>query len=268
MAKSDSNYIMEEYFRLKKEKDLLEIENKKMNDSINKNIEIIESYKKDFIKMQQYIEELIDDLNLYKTTFVGIDEILLPESFQSLTNLLNDYNRLYDKIEENGDYYKVLRGEFSRYNIDKDQYIWWDKWDERLTYYKDVLFPNFWHVGKLMDDLKEDIDIDKIYNESDWKNITLHDSTNVYDDTTFSNKNDWEYDLLHNFVNKNFFDEFNEYTNVKCPRCKIGTFMEMESSNPRFKGELFYGCSEYPDCKCILTQLEYRKLIKKHVTKK
>ena len=44
------------------------------------------------------------------------------------------------------------------------------------------------------------------------------------------------------------------YTNkIKCPTCNVGYLVERKASRGKNKGNVFYGCSNYPKCKAIYT---------------
>ena len=50
---------------------------------------------------------------------------------------------------------------------------------------------------------------------------------------------------------------------VICPKCKKGTITKRVARFGQNKGNTFYGCSNYPKCKNILTVEEYNNLIHK-----
>ena len=52
-----------------------------------------------------------------------------------------------------------------------------------------------------------------------------------------------------------------ESKNVICPKCKKGHIIERVAKFGQNKGNTFYGCSNYPKCKNILSVEEYNKLI-------
>lgn len=47
---------------------------------------------------------------------------------------------------------------------------------------------------------------------------------------------------------------------VLCPTCKTGHLVERHKSKGKGKGDMFYGCSCYPNCKTIVTVNEYKDL--------
>lgn len=47
---------------------------------------------------------------------------------------------------------------------------------------------------------------------------------------------------------------------ILCPQCKKGHMVKRIASKGKNKGNIFYGCSNYPKCKTILTTAEYEKL--------
>ncbi len=51
-----------------------------------------------------------------------------------------------------------------------------------------------------------------------------------------------------------------EPTGVKCPKCGKGVLIERQATRGKNAGNLFYGCSNYPRCKNVVTVEEYQKL--------
>ena len=49
---------------------------------------------------------------------------------------------------------------------------------------------------------------------------------------------------------------------VTCPKCNKGYFMPRVARSGKNKGNTFYGCSNYPKCKNLITIEEYVELIK------
>ena len=48
--------------------------------------------------------------------------------------------------------------------------------------------------------------------------------------------------------------------NVICPECKQGHLVQRVASKGKNKGNIFYGCSNYPRCKKMVSEDEYKKL--------
>ena len=49
---------------------------------------------------------------------------------------------------------------------------------------------------------------------------------------------------------------------VICPKCGVGHLVERKATRGTNKGNIFYGCSNYPKCKNIVSNEDYNKLIK------
>ena len=73
---------------------------------------------------------------------------------------------------------------------------------------------------------------------------------NLYCSTNCASKND----------NNNEVKEDNII--VKCPNCNKGHLIQRTASRGKNKGNIFYGCSNYPRCKTIVSLEEYNKLNK------
>lgn len=49
---------------------------------------------------------------------------------------------------------------------------------------------------------------------------------------------------------------------ITCPKCGVGHLVERKATRGKNMGNIFYGCSNYPKCKNIVSSDEYNKLIK------
>ena len=47
---------------------------------------------------------------------------------------------------------------------------------------------------------------------------------------------------------------------VLCPVCGVGHMVERKASKGKNKGNVFYGCSDFPKCKNIMSLEDYNKL--------
>lgn len=55
-------------------------------------------------------------------------------------------------------------------------------------------------------------------------------------------------------------EQQNDEDVVHCPTCHTGILVERHKSKGKGKGELFYGCSKYPDCKTAVSKEKYEEL--------
>ena len=47
---------------------------------------------------------------------------------------------------------------------------------------------------------------------------------------------------------------------VVCPSCNKGHMVKRTATRGQNKGNIFYGCSNYPRCKNVMTEEEYNKI--------
>jgi ssDNA-binding Zn-finger/Zn-ribbon topoisomerase 1 len=52
-----------------------------------------------------------------------------------------------------------------------------------------------------------------------------------------------------------------EDTNVTCPKCGNGHLIKRVASKGKMQGNVFFGCSNFPKCKAIISLEEYNKVL-------
>ncbi len=55
-------------------------------------------------------------------------------------------------------------------------------------------------------------------------------------------------------------EEKNQLPQIKCPKCQKGYLLERKATRGKNAGNIFYGCSNYPRCKNVVTVEEYNNL--------